>query len=378
MLLSSFRQEHILQILNQYSAQEKRLDIFLRNYFRDNTSIGSKDRTMIAEIIYGIIRWRDLLDHLSESTNSWEQRLHAYLSFNPEEISELEDIPSHIQVSFPEHLFTIFEDAYGTEEALAICRVSNERAPTTIRVNTLKVSRDELMKIWKDKYEVTPCKYSSDGLIFRKRENFFNIPEFKLGYFEIQDEGSQMIAHRVHCKPGDHVLDYCAGSGGKALGIAPKMQNKGQLYLHDIRSYVLEKARQRLRRAGIQNIQVLLPEHPQLFRMKSKMDWVLVDAPCSGTGTIRRNPDMKWHFSIDAFEKILISQKEIFAEALQYLKPGGTIVYATCSILPQENEQQIEEFIKEFGLRRTEEDLKILPRSGEADGFFAASLTKIA
>ncbi len=124
------------------------------------------------------------------------------------------------------------------------------------------------------------------------------MPEFKQGLFEVQDEGSQLIANLMDPTPGDQVMDYCAGSGGKTLAFAPKMQHRGQIYLHDIRPWALDEARKRLKRAGIQNAQVVLPEDPKLNKLRGKMDWVLVDAPCTGSGTFRRNPDMKWKFSL--------------------------------------------------------------------------------
>jgi len=193
--------------------------------------------------------------------------------------------------------------------------------------------------------------------------------------FEVQDEGSQLIADLIEATPRDHVLDYCAGSGGKTLAFAPKMQHKGQIYLHDVRLPALMEAKKRLCRAGIQNAQILLPDDNSKKKLlKKSMDWVLVDVPCSGTGTLRRNPDMKWNFQPDTIEKLIDKQQQIFEEALPFLHPQGSIVYATCSILPQENEEQIAYFIKKFKMKIVNAPFRSTPLSNGMDGFFGAVL----
>jgi len=177
------------------------------------------------------------------------------------------------------------------------------------------------------------------------------LPEFKAGFFEIQDEGSQLIANHVTASPGDHILDYCAGSGGKTLAFAPKMKNKGQIYLYDIRPYTLIEAKKRLKRAGIQNAQLLDDKKLKKRGLHSRMDWVLLDVPCSGTGTLRRNPDMKWKLTPETFTRLVEEQRKIFDSAFKFLKPNGKIVYATCSVFPEENEEQIATFIEKYGLK---------------------------
>ncbi|CAE8715482.1 unnamed protein product, partial [Polarella glacialis] len=162
-------------------------------------------------------------------------------------------------------------------------------------------------------------------------------PEYKMGYFEIQDESSQLIAQQVDAKPGELVMDFCAGSGGKALAFAPPMLNRGQVFLHDTRDTKLFESRQRFRKAGIKNYTILPPSHPLLPKLRGKMDWVLVDAPCSQTGALRRNPDMKWTYTDDRLWQWVAQQREIFEVALKYVKDDGKIVYATCSTLEEEN-----------------------------------------
>lgn len=371
----SFREHHLFQILCRYEKQNIPLDLFLSGYFRANKAVGSKDRKYIADTVYNMVRWRGLLDHFSSKPPSWEKR-HALLKeINLKEYAKDESIPPHIRVSFPKTFFQALCEALEYDEAIRLCLISNTQAPTTIRVNTLKISREELLEKWKDSYLVSPCLSSKNGIIFHKKINFFALPEFKLGLFEVQDEGSQLVASLVDAQPGDLVLDYCAGSGGKTLAFAPNMQNKGQIYLHDIRSHALDEAKKRLNRAGIQNAQCMQSSDSKKGLLKGKMDWVLVDAPCTGSGTLRRNPDMKWKFEPEMIARLVQEQQEIFEKALEFLHPSGRIVYATCSLFPQENEQQVEWFQKTFNLKPVQEPFRSLPSDGGMDGFYGAVLS---
>ena len=229
-----------------------------------------------------------------------------------------------------------------------------------------------------EKFSVSPClKRSPYGILFSKREPLFSLPEFRDGFFEIpKDEGSQLVASLIQAKSGDQILDYCSGSGGKALAFAPGMGGKGQVYLHDIRLPALAQAKQRLKRAGVQNVQFLPPGHLKLPQLKNKMNWVLADVPCSGSGTLRRNPEMKWKIDQALLDRLTEEQRTIFGEALAYLHPEGKIVYATCSVLPEENLDQVKYFIDKFNLQLEGEPLSILPTEGGMDGFFAAVFRK--
>lgn len=347
-----FRSYHLNQILKKFEEAFLPLDVFLSGYFRAHTAIGSKDRKFLSEKIYEKIRWKGLFDYLKSD------------DIQPLQFLEKEEIPTHIRLSFPEAYYTIIAAAYGKEKAQEICLTSNSRAPTTVRVNSLKISREALLEKWKGLYNIVPCEHSPYGIHFLERINFYATEEFKAGFFEIQDEASQLIANLVAAKPKDHILDYCAGAGGKTLAIAPHMQNTGQIYLNDIRSSALKEARKRLNRAGIQNIQFGIT--PSL---KGKMDWVLVDVPCSGSGTLRRNPDMKWKFNFDRLPLLQEEQRQIFNSAIQYLKPSGKIVYATCSIFPQENQEQGEYFQKTYQLK-TLKQFQTLPQESGMDGFY--------
>lgn len=366
-----FRESHLIKILNNFSIQTLPLDVFLRNYFKQNKAIGSNDRKFLAETIYTMFRWLGLIDYLSPD-HSWESRVETFTKIDINKARLNPNIPAHISVSFPKSFYDFLVDSLGKEKADTFCLASNSQAPTTIRVNPLKTSRDELFETWKEKYEIVKCSQSSLGIIFKKRENFFGMDEFKNGLFEVQDEASQLVSFLLDAKPGHQVLDFCSGSGGKTLGFAHKLNSKGQIYLHDIRDFVLGEAKKRLKRAGIQNAQVLFFNDPKKAKLKKSMDWVLVDAPCSGSGTLRRNPDMKWRFNPSTIENLEKEQKQIFAEALSYVKPGGKIIYATCSILPQENQNQVEYFLSKFPVRLMQSPLETFPLEGGMDGFFAA------
>ncbi|MBM3207502.1 MAG: RsmB/NOP family class I SAM-dependent RNA methyltransferase [Chlamydiae bacterium] len=366
-----FRESHLIKILHGFSKQTLPLDVFLRNYFKSEKAIGSHDRKFLAETVYTMFRWLGLVDYLSVD-HSWESRFEIFnkLDILKERLNP--NIPAHISVSFPKSMYDFLISSLGKEKTDQFCLASNSQAPTTIRVNPLKISRDELYKKWQDTFEITKCLHSELGIIFKKRENFFGMSEFKEGLFEVQDEGSQLVSFLVDAKPGDQVLDFCSGSGGKTLGFAYKLESKGQIYLHDIRDFVLGEAKKRLKRAGIQNAQILKFSDTKKKKLKKTMDWVLVDAPCSGSGTLRRNPDMKWRFNPSSVNNLQQEQREIFAEGLSYLKPGGKIVYATCSILPQENEQQTEYFLSKFPLKLFQPPLQTFPSDGGMDGFYAA------
>lgn len=370
----SFRDHHLLQFLLSYENQSLPLDYSLSLYFKSHKSLGSKDRLYIGDFVYKLIRWKGLLDYLIPSTASWEKKIELLKNIKPENYLDDKSIPLHIRLSFPKILFEKILHDYGEGKAIDLCITSNQAAPTTIRINPLKTSREELLEKWNELYKITPTQTSPYGIKFLEKIHFFSLSEFKEGLFEIQDEASQLIALLIKAEPGQQVLDYCAGSGGKTLAFAPFMQNKGQIYLHDIRPYILLECKHRLKRAGIQNAQIINPDSLQLSKLKKKFDWVLVDAPCSGTGTLRRNPDMKWRFTEEMLKRLVGQQRTIFEKALSFLKPSGKIVYATCSLLQEENEKQIEHFLKTYPLKLENSLFQTLPTPGSMDGFFGATL----
>lgn len=370
-----FREHHLLTLLEGYSGQNHPIDLYISEYFRSHSALGSKDRAYIADTAYALIRWQLLLDYLSKEA-TWKSRFTVFQKVNIEELQKEEGIPLNVRLSFPQSLFDHFINSHGLETARELCWISNAPAPTTVRVNTLKISRDDLLKRWETIYEVSPTQVSPDGIVFLKKINFFQLPEFKQGLFEVQDEGSQLLAHLVQVSPGEQVLDYCAGSGGKTLAFASQMEGKGQIYLHDIRSFALQEARKRLKRAGIQNYQLLEHDSNYLSKLKKKMDWILVDAPCSGTGTLRRNPDMKWKFNDEMLTRLKGQQRLIFEKSLSFLKADGRIVYATCSLLREENQEQIEHFLSTYSLAIEGSPFQTFPTFGGMDGFFGVVLKR--
>lgn len=372
-----FRYHHMLTILEDYEEQTLPLDLLMRNYFRLHKAVGSKDRKVIAETVYTVMRWRGLLDAISAVPLCWENRLAVYFSQGLEQAKQRDDLPAHVRLSFPKELFTLLVESLGEEKAMQVCVISNQPAPTTVRINAIKSSREEMLLRWSPHYNISPCQHSQYGIVFHKRENFFEMPEFKEGLFEVQDEGSQLLAELVKAQPGQLVMDYCAGAGGKTLAFAPRMQNKGQIFLHDVRKRALDDCKKRLRRAGIQNAQIVFDDEAKLKKLKKTMDWVLVDAPCTGTGTMRRNPDMKWKFDRETLERLVGVQRMIFEKALSFLKPSGHIVYATCSVLKQENQEQIAHFLKTYQLEIVGEPFESMPVQGGMDGFFGAVMRRL-
>ncbi|HEX2582774.1 MAG TPA: RsmB/NOP family class I SAM-dependent RNA methyltransferase [Chlamydiales bacterium] len=366
----SFCDTHILAFLNEWSGSQKPLDFSLSTYFRTHKSLGANDRRTIGEAVYTLIRWKTLFDSIDPS-GSFSKRLHLLSLHSIEEYRQDLSIPEFARLGLSPFLFQTLRNAYGLEKTRSIASVLGSLAPIALRTNLLKTTREELLHMLNTRFPVSPGS-TPTAIVLSKREPLFSLPEFKAGLFEVQDEGSQKIADLIEAQSGQRVLDYCSGSGGKTLAIAPKMGGKGELYLHDIRARSLQEAVLRLRRAGIQNAQILPPGHSTLKKLLRKMDWVLVDVPCSGTGTLRRNPDMKWKIDQAMIDRLLQEQQAIVKEAIKYVKPGGRLVYATCSILPEENENQVALFTSQWGLKLEKDPLQLLPQMNGPDGFFGA------
>lgn len=357
---------HISAILESYGKCGKPLDLFLSEYFRSHKSIGAHDRRTIGETLYQMVRWKSLIDHFCHSNRPLD-RLYTFRKISVDIAQTNTSVPEAAKLGITPFLYEKFCNSFGKEKAKELCRILNLPAITTIRANLLKTTPEELFQKWQEKFQISPCPHAKAGIRFQKREPLFALPEFKEGLFEVQDEGSQLVAELVEAKPGDHVLDYCSGSGGKTLAFAPSMKGKGQIYLYDIREKALLEARKRLKRSGVQNVQFVLPKKP--------VDWLLADAPCSGTGTLRRNPDAKWKIDQEMVSRLIEEQRNIIKQSLGYLKSGGSLVYATCSILPEENEEQVAYFLKNHPLT-LEKQITWLPEEGGMDGFFAAVFKK--
>ena len=377
-----FCDHHIAAFLNGFAGGSQPLDQALGDYLRAHKSIGAHDRRAISETLFGMIRWKPLIEYFCPSPLPIDQ-LAAFRSLSLENCFNNPSIPAHIRFGISQFLYQRFCKAFGAEKTRDLCRILNGPAPIAIRANLAKITRDDLLPRLKERFQdqiqefsVFPCSLAPAGIQFDKRVPLFSITEFKEGLFEMQDEGSQLVAALVDVKPGDQVLDYCSGSGGKTLAFAPAMKGKGQIYLHDIRPSILLEAKKRLKRAGIQNGQFLPPGHPHLPFLKGKMDWVLADVPCSGTGVLRRNPDAKWKIDEAMMQRLIEEQRKIVAETIPYLKKEGRLVYATCSLLPEENQEQVDYFLAHHDLVLEKPPLSLLPQEGGADGFFAAVFRK--
>jgi 16S rRNA (cytosine967-C5)-methyltransferase len=289
-----------------------------------------------------------------------------------------------------------FTDEYGEEETEDILKSLNLQAPLTVRVNTLKTNRDRCREeLLKQGIETASTPLSPFGLHVLKRMNVFSLAVFRNGWFEVQDEGSQLLPYFTDPKPSDKLLDVCAGAGGKTLEFAALMKNRGEIYATDINSRRLDELRRRVKRSGAQNVRALEIRSVEELRRRFTgfFDIVFIDAPCSGLGTIRRNPGMKWTVSEHTVREVTEKQRSILLSCAPLVRNGGRVVYATCTVLNAENEEQIENFLSthsEFELIGSRKALqmlndkkgvagdyiKLLPHVHGTDGFFCAVLQK--
>jgi 16S rRNA (cytosine967-C5)-methyltransferase len=389
------------------------------DYYKTRRYIGSTDRRQLSAMVYGVLRhrascdwWalrRGLSPHQLSALKAARVRLLAYLwcfekmpradlgiHFSGEkyaptklddrerklfsvDVDEIPD-PAWVQGEYPEWMQPLLKDLYG-DQLHEVMQAYQQEAPVDLRVNTLKIDRDELQKkLQQEGIETQPLPSSPLALRCAKRYPLSQSRSFKEGLFEVQDEGSQLLAAMVDIQPGEAVLDFCAGAGGKTLALAAQMQNKGRLVATDIAEWRLKRAKERMKRAEVHNVECRTLESLNdkwLKRQKEKFDKVLVDAPCSGTGTWRRNPDQKWRMKkADLFELPQL-QGQILTAASRLVKPGGCLIYATCSFMREENEDIVNAFLEEMTQFELEGDFQRLsPHTTHTDGFFAATLKK--
>jgi 16S rRNA C967 or C1407 C5-methylase (RsmB/RsmF family) len=351
------------------------MDKLMSDYFRKHRALGAKDKKFLAENAYALVRWKGLIDHFTSPESSWQSKWNFFKKQSIESLLS-SPLPHHVACSAPPFLVERVFSQMDDKQAMQFFHSSNERAPLTIRANVACISRDELLKILAKDQDVIPTAVSPYGITFLNPTQVFQLDVFKLGYFEVQDEGSQVAADLLPIEPGYQVLDYCSGAGGKALAFCHKLQGKGQIYLHDVRSKALLEAKKRLKRAKVQNYQILFHENISHKKWKQSMDAVFVDAPCSGTGTLRRNPDLKWRLTEENIHNLIGLQCEIFEKALRMVKPGGHIIYCTCSVLEEENQKQVNKFLDRYPLELIKPPFSSLPAKDKMDGFFAACFKK--
>ncbi|NLN33215.1 MAG: methyltransferase domain-containing protein [Flavobacteriaceae bacterium] len=388
----------ITETLNNIFFNHKYADREIERTLKSNPKWGSRDRGFIAETVYDTVRWKRMIEasmgkevspeNLWEFVGTWfvlnDEKLPYWDEFK--KISQKEVLKRNhaatdrnfaVSASIPDWLDELGRSGLGKQWEKEV-EAMNIPAPTIIRTNTLKIDRKSLQKKLKEEgFETKVLSKYPDALEMAEKANIFRTEAFKNGLFEIQDAGSQLISPYLNVQPGMRVVDACAGAGGKTLHLSALMENKGQIYALDIHEWKLLELKKRAKRAGAQNIQTKVIDSSKVIKkMENTADRLLIDAPCSGLGVLSRNPDAKWKLSLDFVENIQKEQKKILNNYCKIVKPGGVMVYATCSILPSENQIQIEEFLKnhpEFTLVR---EKQILPSQSGFDGFYMAYLEK--
>jgi len=434
---------HVLELIEHADRGTQPLDRLVADFFRHRTYLGSHDRRFIAETLYGIVRHRRLLEALLEqyvSTRPDHAELDAirlrYLplyvihSLHPD-VGNIfsEKIPSSywkayfpnidldpfvewmrghfsldfldgeetvrlgVRYSFQDWMVEEWIEEVGSETA-QLLQALNEQAQVALRTNVLKTTRAELQsRLAMEGIETEAAKYSPTGLIAKKRFNTQASPAFKEGWFEVQDEGSQLVAPLAAPRPGQTVIDACAGAGGKSLLMAEMMHNEGALIAIDIDGRRLQELETRAHRAGINNIRTQTQGETIPENLFEAADVVLVDAPCTGVGTIRRNPMFKWRVTESLVRHYAEKQCAILSSNAQFVKPGGRLVYATCSLFRKENDDVVRTFLsnhshfavrppvailESIGLSKDGEFVKLYPHRHGTDGFFIAVMERIS
>jgi 16S rRNA (cytosine967-C5)-methyltransferase len=391
-------------------------DVTLSYFFRGHPKIGSRERGVIAEAVYGLLRNKSAYTNFSESGSGSAMRRLSLLGLADAVgvdaiggVSEEEkqwlvrvlqidrsNLPLPLRTNFPQWLLDKLLPRYGEEETIKIAEGLNRAAQLDLRVNVVKSTREDALAALNEATiacESTP--YSPSGIRLSRKPALQNLSLFNEGAIEVQDEGSQLLAQLVGAKRGEMVVDFCAGAGGKTLALGASMRNTGRLYAFDVSEKRLAKLKPRLAKSGLSNVHPVVIAHEndiKVKRLAGKVDRVLVDAPCSGLGTLRRNPDMKWRQTLQSVAELTAKQHGILAGAARLVKAGGRLVYATCSILDEENEEIVKNFLaahSDFELvpmndvlnelkipLQTGDYLRLFPHVHQTDGFFAAVLER--
>jgi 16S rRNA (cytosine967-C5)-methyltransferase len=401
--------EEVLREILRFAAPA---DTTLSRYFKDHPRLGGRERGAIAECIYNVLRSKSFYTDFSEAGGGATMRrltllgmadavgVEALGGLTEDEVAWVERIlqidrkvmHKSSRSNMPKWLFDKLVEQMGEEETLLLADGMNAPAPLDLRVNAMKATRDEVAaKLAEAPIRSTPTPFAPLGLRVLQKPALQNLPLFKEGHIEVQDEGSQILSAIVGAKRGEMVVDFCAGAGGKTLALGATMRNTGRLYAFDVSEKRLAKLKPRLARSGLSNVhpvQIAHERDAKIKRLAGKIDRVLVDAPCSGLGTLRRNPDVKWRQQPSAIGELQVKQAAILAGAARLLKGGGRLVYATCSFLDDENDFIARQFLdthpdfelvpmsKVLAEQKIELDmgdyLKLLPHKHQTDGFFAA------
>ncbi len=363
---------------------------------------GSRDRKFVAETIYEIVRWKRLYAEIATVKEPFD-RNNLWRIFSVwcvlkgialPDWNQIEPTPTRrikgrfdelsrirkFRESVPDWIDNLAISELGEELWTKELAALNKQAEVILRTNTLNTTKKELQKILHEESIFTEfIPNHEDALRLIERANVFRTEAFKNGYFEVQDASSQLVAEYLDVEPGMKVIDTCAGAGGKTLHLASFMKNKGQIIAMDIYESKLRKLKVRARRNKVHNIDTrVIDSTKPIKKLHGKADRVLIDAPCSGLGVLRRNPDSKWKLQPEFLENIKKVQQEILQQYAKMVKQGGKLVYATCSVLPSENQNQIVEFLasesgKDFRLVK---DNKVLAHTSGFDGFYMAQLER--
>jgi len=394
-------------------------DVQLSGFFRDAHKLGQRERAFVAELVYGVLRHLRTLQTLTEHPTprrlalawlarygGWNMRQFAGVVkdpawLQPVKAADASTLEEAVRLELPDWLLPRLSEQYGAHLP-ALCEALSRPAPLDLRVNTLKMDREAVLTALRaEGITAEPTPLSPLGIRLAGKPALQRHPLFTEGAVEVQDEGSQLLGLLLAPRRGEMVCDFCAGAGGKTLALGALMHNSGRLYAFDVAEKRLNNLKPRLARSGLSNVhpQLLSDEHDsRLKRLVGKFDRVLVDAPCSGLGTLRRNPDLKWRQSAESVSQLTAKQTSILASASRLVKPGGRLVYATCSLLREENEDIVMAFLAaspEFTLLpvddvlaaqrlgqnlaiplTTNETLRLDPVRHGTDGFFAAVLAR--
>lgn len=390
----------ITDTLNNIFFEGKYADKEVERTLKSNKLWGARDRAFIAETVYDLVRWKRLVEGgmarplspetIWEFVGTWfaldpDQKLPSWEEFarinHKEILKRHHESAKNIAVaeSYPDWMFEVCLDELGKNRWIEEAQAMNSAAPTVLRVNTLKTDRKTLQKLLKERSIKTKLlSLYQDAVELEEKTNIFRTDEFQNGFFEVQDSGSQMIAPYLRVEPGMRVVDACAGAGGKTLHLASLMKNKGQIIAMDIHEWKLKELKRRASRNDVQNVQTRLIEAKTIKKMANTADRLLIDAPCSGMGVLRRNPDAKWKLQPAFLDEIRKTQAMILNDYAKVVKVGGLIVYATCSILPSENEKQVQKFIENNPNYKLISDKTYYPSETGYDGFYMSLIERIA
>jgi 16S rRNA (cytosine967-C5)-methyltransferase len=434
----------VLEIYEEVRRQDARADAAMQRVLRREKALRSVERRAVADAVYGLLRLQGRVDHLlGRALSTRKQKLEnlatptqhllryaawlilgeaqsaqsaanlagpevAAYSWALDLVASADSLAAPAdrldalaaETSLPRWLGKLWSEQLGEEETRSLAQALNRRAPLTIRANGLKTTRESLAAaLAEEGARVEATRFATLGLTFTSRTNVFALAAFKQGLFEVQDEGSQLIAEACNARPGQIVVDACAGAGGKSLALAAAMQNKGRLVACDRDGRRLDEFRLRARRDGVHNWEArTVPEgatgERRIDDLRGVADCVLVDAPCSGLGSLRRNPDARWRLTPEEVQTFPPRQSEILARYSDLVRPGGLLVYATCSINRAENEQVREAFLaahpgfapepvsgllgadRAKGLGAREHDVQLLPDRHGTDGFYLAGFRR--